>query len=155
MRFDPQTRAEILGAMRIGVSHLRAAASVGVSDRTLRRWLRQGEADDASGKNTVYSRFVQDFRKAESDALGQLESNMWQQSQEDWRCGAWLLTKKLPSQYGDLAAVERVALQQQVVRELFDFLQRHVGNDVFNEICAALVEFGNEELDERALPCPG
>jgi len=155
MRFNPQTRAGILGAMRIGVSHDRAATSEGVSPRTLRRWLRQGEADLAAGRNTAYSRFVQDFRKAESDALGQLESNMWQQSQEDWRCGAWLLTKKLPSQYGDLAAVERVALQQQVVSEFIDFIESHVSAGAFQEVLHALSDYGDEELDERSLPCPG
>ena len=83
MRFGPHTRVEILGAMRIGVSYDRAATSVGLSARTLLRWRRQGEADIAAQRNTVHARFVQDFRKAESDALGQLESNMWQQSQED------------------------------------------------------------------------
>jgi hypothetical protein len=155
MRFDPGTRGEILGAMRIGVSHDRAATSAGVNPRTMRRWRTQGEADIATGRNTAHARFVQDLHKAESDALGQIESNMWQQSQEDWRCGAWLLTKKLPSQYGDLAAAERLAIQQQVVRELFDFLQKHVSGGAFNEVCTALVEYGNEEIDDRALPCPG
>ena len=141
--------------MRIGVSHDRAATSAGVNPRTMRRWRTQGEADIAAGKNTAHARFVQDLHKAESDALGQLESNMWQQSQEDWRCGAWLLTKKLPSQYGDLAAAERVAIQQQVVREFLEFVQRHISRGAFDEVLTALVEHGNEEIDDRALPCPG
>jgi len=154
MRFDPETRAGILGAMRIGVSYDRAATSEGVSARTLRRWRRQGEADIAAGRNTAHARFVQDFRKAESDALGQLESNMWQQAQEDWRCGAWLLTKKLPNQYGDLAAAAREALQQQVVSEFIDFIESHVSPGAFQEVLHALANFGDEELDEKALPVP-
>jgi transposase-like protein len=140
--------------MRIGVSHDRAATSEGVSARTLRRWRRQGEADQAAGKNTAYSRFVQDFNKAESDALGQLESNMWQQSQEDWRAGAWLLSKKDPQRYGK-EPDEREALQQQVVREFLDFIQRHISGDAFQEVLHALAEYGSEEIDDRALPCPG
>ena len=120
----------------------------------MRRWRTQGEADIAAGKNTAHARFVQDLHKAESDALGQLESNMWQQSQEDWRAGAWLLSKKDPQRYGK-EPDEREALQQQVVRELFDFLQKHVSGGAFNEVCTALAEYGNEEIDDRALPCPG
>jgi hypothetical protein len=140
--------------MRIGVSYDRAAASEGVSCRTLRRWRRQGEADQAAGKNTAYSRFVQDFNKAESDALGQLESNLWQQAQEDWRAGAWLLTKKLPNQYGDLAAAAREALQQQVVSEFVSFVQSHVSPGAFQEVLHALANYGDEELDPTALPVP-
>jgi hypothetical protein len=104
----------------------------------MRRWRTQGEADIAAGRNTAHARFVQDLRKAEADALGQIESNMWQQSQ-----------------YGDLAAAERVALQQQVVSEFLDFVQRHISQGAFTEVCDALASYGNEEIDERALPCPG
>jgi transposase-like protein len=154
VRFDPETRAGILAAMRIGVSYDRAATSEGVSSRTLRRWRRQGEADIAAGKNTAYARFVRDFNKAESDALGQLESNMWQQSQDDWRAAAWLLSKKDPRRYGK-DSDEREALQQQVVSEFIDFIQRHVSPGAFQEVLHALSDYGDEELDDRALPCPG
>ena len=54
-----------------------------------------------------------------------------------------------------LLRAERLAIQQQVVRELFDFLQKHVSGGAFNEVCTALAEYGNEEIDDRTLPCPG
>jgi hypothetical protein len=154
VRFNPRTRGEILGAMRIGVSHDRAATSAGVNPRTMRRWRTQGEADIAAGRNTAHARFVHDVHKAESDALGQIESNVWQQSQDDWRAGAWLLSKKDPQRYGK-EPDERGALQQQVVREFLEFVERHVSRGAFDEVLTALVEHGNEEIDDRALPCPG
>jgi transposase-like protein len=140
--------------MRIGVSYDRAATSEGVSARTLRRWLRQGEADLAAGRSTAHAQFVQSFRKAESDALGQLESNMWQQAQEDWKCSAWLLAKKLPNQYGDLTAAAREALQQQVVTEFVSFIESHVSPGAFQEVLHALADHGDDELDPTALPVP-
>jgi hypothetical protein len=79
---------------------------------------------------------------------------MWQQSQEDWRAGAWLLSKKLPQQYGK-EPDEREAVRQQVVREFLEFVERHISRDAFTEVCDALVSYGNEEIDDRALPCPG
>ena len=122
--------------------------------RTLRRWLRQGEADSAAGKNAAYTRFVRDFRKAESDPLGQLESNIWKQSQEDWRAGAWLLSKKDPLRYGK-EPDEREASQRQMVKEFFVFIESHVSRAAFRELCKALVAYGDAELDATALPCPG
>jgi hypothetical protein len=66
VKFDQRTRGEILGAIRIGVSYERAATSAGVAVRTLRPWLRQGEADETVRKNTAHARFVREFPKAES-----------------------------------------------------------------------------------------
>jgi transposase-like protein len=154
MRFDPRTRGEIVGAIRMGVSCDRAATSANVNPRTLRRWKTQGEADIAAGSDTAHARFVRSLHKAESDALGQVETNVWQQSQDDWRAGAWLLSKKDPRRYGK-EPDEREALQKAIVAELFDFLQKHVSGGAFTEVCDALVSYGNEEIDERALPCPG
>lgn len=156
MRFDDRIRGEIVGAIRIGVSHKRAALSAGVSDRQYRRWKKQAREDAAAGKDTAYSRFLGAIEKAESDALGQLEVNMWRQSEEDWRSAAWLLAKKDPEQYGkdiDAAVLDR--LRQQIVREFFAFIQKHISATAFEEVCAALAGYGDEELDDRALPCPG
>ena len=65
-----------------------------------------------------------------------------------------MLTKKLPNQYGDLAAAAREALQQQVVSEFIDFIESHVSPGAFQEVLHALANFGDEELDEKALPVP-
>jgi hypothetical protein len=154
MRFDQRTRGEILGAIRIGVSYERAATSAGVAVRTLRRWLRQGEAEEKAGENTGHARFVREFRKAESEALGQVESNIWQASQEDWRAGAWLLSKKLPQQYGKDDEVERTEMQQRMAAEFIDFIEGHVGADAFKEVLEALAGWGDTELDSQALPVP-
>ncbi len=86
--------------------------------------------------------------------MGQLETNIWQQSQDDWRAAAWLLSKKGPRRYGK-EPDEREALQKQIVREFFDFIQSHISQAAFNEVCEALGNYGDEELDEAALPCPG
>jgi hypothetical protein len=120
----------------------------------MRRWRTQGGADIAAGRNTAHARFVQDLHRAESDALGQVETNVWQQSQEDWRAAAWLLSRKDPRRYGK-DPDEREALQQQIVREFFDFIQNRISGDAFQEVLHALSEYGDEEIDERALPCPG
>jgi len=47
------------------------------------------------------------------------------------------------------------AIQKQVVAEFFNFIQSHISQAAFNEVCEALASYGDEELDDRALPCPG
>jgi hypothetical protein len=91
---------------------------------------------------------------AESEALGQVESNIWQASQEDWRAGAWLLSKKLPRQYGKDDAVERTDLKQRMAAEFIDFIEGHVGPDTFKEVLEALAGWGDSELDPQELPAP-
>jgi hypothetical protein len=65
-----------------------------------------------------------------------------------------LLTKKLPNQYGDLAAAAREALQPQVVSEFIDFIESHVSAGAFQEVIHALASYGDEELDAKVLPVP-
>jgi len=42
-----------------------------------------------------------------------------------------------------------------MVTELFDFLKGHLSAGAFKEVCSALATWGNEELDPKALTCPG
>jgi hypothetical protein len=155
MKFNDRVTGEIIGAIKIGVSHERAAVAAGVSVRQLHRWVSQGEQDETEGRKTRHARFAREFRKAESDALGQVESNIWQQSQEDWRAGAWLLSKKDRRRYGDDREVAiRHELSQQVVAEFLGFVQKHVSTEAFSEVLHALAAFGDAELDPAQLPVP-
>jgi len=58
LKFTEKTRGEILEAMKIGVSHVRAAVAAGVSERTLYRWLKKCEDDEAAGRRTAHARFL-------------------------------------------------------------------------------------------------
>ena len=61
------------------------------------------------------------------------------------------LSKKDPQRYGK----EHAALHQQVVRESFESIESHVSRAAFDEVSTALAIYGDAELDEPALPCPG
>ncbi|MBW1907769.1 MAG: helix-turn-helix domain-containing protein [Deltaproteobacteria bacterium] len=150
MKFTEKTRGEVLGAMRIGVSHVRAAVAAGVSERTLYRWLKKGEDDETAGRRTAHARFLKAFRETEAQVLGQIESNVMQASAEDWRAGAWILSKKLPGQYGGL---EKVA-KQAMAAELLDFAQKRCTPEIYQGLLDALMHYGDEDIDPGALPAP-
>jgi hypothetical protein len=42
-----------------------------------------------------------------------------------------------------------------MVAELFDFLKPRMSADAFEEVLTALATWGDEEVDAKALPCPG
>ena len=109
--------------------------------------MAKGEADEAEGRRTAHATFLKNFREAEATSLGQLESNIWQQAQEDWRASAWLLSRKLPNQYGD---ADRIVMQRAAL-ELLDFAQRRCRPEVYEGLLLALQEHGDEDL---ALPPP-
>ena len=90
------------------------------------------------------------LRETEAQVLGQIESNVMQASAEDWRAGAWILSKKLPGQYGGL---EKVA-KQAMAAELLDFAQKRCTPEIYQGLLDALMHYGDEDIDPGALPAP-
>ena len=153
MKFKPEVRTGILTAIKIGVSHERAALSERVSRRQLYRWLARGREDAATGRRTAYSRFAEQFRQAEAEALANLEATVYAASQSDWRAGAWLLARKRPGEYGSVDERERLD-KRAMAAELIGFLERHISPLAFDEVCQTLASRGDAELDARLLPVP-
>lgn len=67
------TYAAILGRIMSGSSLVAAAVSVGIGRETVRGWLVQGLADQASSKDTYYSRFASDIHAALAHSVGEAE----------------------------------------------------------------------------------
>jgi hypothetical protein len=128
--------------MKTGVSYERAARTAGIGRSTLWRWLTRGEADHSEGRRTSYAKFWEDFKRAEAAALGQLEINLWQQSAEDWRAAAWILSRKAPREYGD--ADVTAELKEAIVNDLFAHCQRCMTPNAFSELLNALLSWTGE-----------
>lgn len=94
-KFTSETRGAILAALRIGVGLERTAQAAGVSRQTLWRWLRRAMREEENGEETEYVRFAVAVGQVDGEILGQVESNIVQASREDWRAGAWYLSRRL------------------------------------------------------------
>ena len=156
-RWTGQIRGEIVGAIRSGVSIESACAGAGVTSRQFRNWRRIGFTDRAEGRNTTYARFVDDVERAELAAIGQVEMNIFAQSAEDWRAGAFILAKKNPAKYGRLSEDNTVKeeLKKKAVLELMEFLEARLPSGAYRTVLETLATHGDADLDPKALPCPG
>lgn len=154
-KFNEKTTTQILTAMRLGSPLDRAAQAAGVDRTTLWRWVKKGEADDRDSRRTRFAAFYREFNQADAEIIGRVEQYIVEASVGDWRAGAWWLQKRAPTTYGETKPTERLEMQKAMVTELFDFLKGHLSPGAFEEVCAALANWGDEELDAKALPCPG
>jgi hypothetical protein len=96
-----ERREVIERALGAGAPLRVAAASAGVSARTLSRWLAQGHVvrrelrvvPDASGEDSLPDDDVEIQRTLLSTVYRAAEAG-------DWRASAWLLAKRWPQRYG-------------------------------------------------------
>jgi hypothetical protein len=113
------------------------------------------EPRSASSTRSKHAKFYCDFNQAGANVIAQVEQNIVRMSETDPRPAIWFLSKRAPETYGNSTPDEREALQKQVVIEFLDFIRNHVQAGTYQEILRALSDYGDTELDAKALPCPG
>jgi hypothetical protein len=75
---------------------------LGVASTTFERW-----RDRARRGRKPYADYFKAFEIAESVFLGGVEQALTDSTRDDWRAAAWLLSKRLPAEYGDAKQVTR------------------------------------------------
>lgn len=91
-------RSLVLG----GATTRRAALRVGVPATTFERW-----RDRAKRGRKPYANFFTAFEIAEAVFLAGVEQTLTASTQDDWRAAAWLLSRRLPAEYGDTKQATR------------------------------------------------
>ena len=105
-----------------GSSTRRAALRLGVPATTFERW-----RDRAKRGRKPYVDCFKTFEIAEAVFLGAAEAALAAASQEDWRAAAWLLSRRLPGEYGDAKEVTR-ALDHIPTESWATLIERHGGD---------------------------
>lgn len=77
-----------------GVHRDVAARAVGITDRTLRNWMRKGEEGDPT-----FEQFAEDVKQAEAKAEVGHVANITLASRADWRASAWYLERKADTRW--------------------------------------------------------
>jgi transposase len=88
-------RADLILLLANGASSARAARAVGVGERTLRRWLRDGLAEQVAQARAA--------RPEAKDALAEARLVVVvarAAALGDWKAGAWLLERRWPDRWG-------------------------------------------------------
>jgi len=103
MKFNPELGDQIVRAVKVGNFRKSAAEIAGVTDRSIRNWLKRGaEYDKAIEAGEIpawpaddqFSAFRRDLLQAEAEFENSLVQNIVSAGADDWRASAWLLERR-------------------------------------------------------------
>jgi len=103
MKFNPELGDQIVRAVTVGNFRKSAAEIAGVTDRSIRNWLKRGaeydkaiEAGEDVGSEVgeQFSAFRRDLLQAEAEFENSLVQNIVAAGADDWRASAWLLERR-------------------------------------------------------------
>ena len=89
-------------ALRVGASLQHAAHYAGISEKTLRRWIERGKAEE----DTTFGQLLQHIEKAKADLVVSLLLKINHAANKHWKAAAWKLEHLYPHLYGKSAKSE-------------------------------------------------
>jgi transposase len=97
-KLTPERRDDLTLMLAHGVPVGVAARSVGVSARSLRRWLAEGDLRDRVAELRAARSVDPDASTAQREA--RLAVLILKASEHDWRASAWWLERRYPERWG-------------------------------------------------------
>lgn len=116
-KFTPTCQAEIVGHVTGGKFRYEAAELCGVTERTLKRWMRKGREDlERHERNEIeevgeFGLFVLAMIQGEAIATGKLIKLISKAAEDTkhWQAAAWLLERKNSRRFGSMAKMAIVS----------------------------------------------
>lgn len=99
-KLTPELQAQFCRYVADGLTKKGAAEAVCISEAALYDWLQHGQKDKDSGKETLFSEFLESVKKAEADFKLTHIRTIQEASADDWKAAAWLLERCYRSEYG-------------------------------------------------------
>ena len=104
-RLSSAQRETILAVIATGATVEAAAGAAGCSRRSISRWRRRGEQDDATPEELDFSmRYGQAEARAEIETV-RVISEAAEGPGGDWRAAAWFLTHRFPERWSEKRTV--------------------------------------------------
>lgn len=98
---------ELCKYKRSGLTNKSVCYAANISERSFYEYLNRGEADLQAGKKSIFTRFFQSYKKAETmhklKRLNQIEKAA---EEGNWQAAAWELERCYPDEYGKRIAAE-------------------------------------------------
>ena len=95
-KMNPERTKRIMDAIKVGATYDLAAKYGGITYRTLRKWLTQGENEDSGPCREFFDAFM----KAEGEAGIRWLAKIEAAANETWQAAAWKLERRYPRDYG-------------------------------------------------------
>lgn len=102
-KLTPDVQDKIVAALRVGATYEHAALVAGISYRTFRNWMQEGE----HAERGLYLQFFQAIKRAEAEASVRWLARIEQAANDGvWQAAAWKLERRFPEQWGRREHVE-------------------------------------------------
>jgi len=100
-KLTPELQSKICKYIEDGNYAIHACNAVGISKAIFYQWLKQGELDIDTGKNSKFQDFVYSIKEAEAKAITANVKNIRTAAREgEWTASAWFLERKYPDLFG-------------------------------------------------------
>jgi len=100
----PEICAAIVADIANEIPYEYAAEANGISERTLYYWLDKGREHRECGTQSIYSKLLQDIKRAERDRISEHRENI-NAGREMWTCDAWMLERRWWKHYSKSAPI--------------------------------------------------
>ena len=100
LEFRPEKAELFLEALRAGNYACVSCDYAGFSESSLYAWLQHGEADKEAGETTVYTEFLESYKKADTRAEYRAVLTVSNAALEDWKAAMTYLERRRPERWG-------------------------------------------------------
>lgn len=100
-KLNPVRYETIIRYIQAGAYISHAANAVGISEDTIKKWIRNGVEDSDS----IYGAFVDDLKRAKATAIMRNVMIVQRAAQDDWTAAKWLLSVMEPDIFGNKSTV--------------------------------------------------
>ena len=94
-KLTPETKEDIVKALRAGNSRRDSALYAGISETTFYSWMARGREGEP-----LYSEFLEAVEKAEAQSVVRNVAIIQRAAEETWQAAAWWLERKRPDDWG-------------------------------------------------------
>lgn len=102
-KLTPERYEAIIKYIKAGCAPLHAAAAVGVSEITVRKWVQEG----VNRPESIFGLFVEDLQRAKGLAINRNVLIVQRAAQDNWVAAKWLLSVQDPETYGNKSTVRQ------------------------------------------------
>jgi len=94
-KLTPETKEDIVKALRAGNSRRDSALYAGISEQTFYSWMSRGRDGEP-----LYIEFLEAVEKAEAQSVVRNVAIIQRAAEETWQAAAWWLERKRPDDWG-------------------------------------------------------
>lgn len=129
-KITPEMTKAFMEAVKLGLSNRAACDYAGISQSSFYLYLQYAEQDNADGKTTIYSEFVEHLKKAKAQFRAYHMKNIRKASEGgQWQASAWTLERCCPDEYGRTVKNEVSIEMNESKKMLGDYLNVVKGKD--------------------------